>query len=676
MVLLLGRILFQLGDKAVGEEKISQSIKLFLNAGELESVMREFLFVAQSHHRNGEINEAEAFYRQIMVHVPGEVRAIKGLVSVAETRKDRVGQIDNLLLLGRTMQQGGDRGEAINAFRKVSELDPLNEEAKTYLEGTRSDETSAELSEAQSIATEEDVLDADLEEIEDLVLLDTEEIELEDISPDAMVDDIEEEIEVVEAQEEEFTFDDEVAQVEIVEDEIDDEAIPDIVLEDIGEDFEDDEDLMEISGDAAEDPGDAPEPAGLVEDQVLEDIDLEPVEMSLEELLAEADVYERYGLVDKAGQTLEKAKAMAPDDRNVINRIAAFESGIQAEAVTQAEADLASEKEVAPEFQEIKDPGHDSFGEDLEEADFYHSQGLDDEASRIYRTILERDPHHKRASQALASIEGIGETQPGPAEPELPVETTLESQFDPASAMEVKSKLIVEDSAPEDMGGFFDIADELRTELADELDGEAELGGADGPVSFEEIFSQFKKGIEETLGDEEYETHYNLGIAYKDMGLYDDAIREFESGTRDPELAQDSFSLMAMCYVEKKEYESAVKAIEQALEVSTQDTRTGLFYQLGEVRERQKLWSEAVDAYEQVQSNDPTFERIGEAILRVKASFSDDAPEEDPNELSVGGEMDDMLTDLIREVEEMARESSDETQDDPGKSKKDRISYL
>jgi hypothetical protein len=38
--------------------------------------------------------------------------------------------------------------------------------------------------------------------------------------------------------------------------------------------------------------------------------------------------------------------------------------------------------------------------------------------------------------------------------------------------------------------------------------------------------------------------------------------------------------------------------------------------------------------------------------------------------------MDDMLTDLIREVEEMALESSGETKGDPGKSKKDRISYL
>ena len=73
---------------------------------------------------------------------------------------------------------------------------------------------------------------------------------------------------------------------------------------------------------------------------------------------------------------------------------------------------------------------------------------------------------------------------------------------------------------------------------------------------------------------------------------------------------------------------------------------------------------------------DPAFEGIGEAIERVKASLSGGLTEDEPDGLSEDGGMDDMLTDLIREVEEMARESSSEAPDDPGKPKKDRISYL
>ncbi len=705
MVLLLGRIHFQLGKSADGEAKIAQSIKLFLNAGELESVMREFLFVAQSHLNNGEDNEAEAFYRQIMTNVPGEVRAIKGLVALAEKRKDRVGQIDNLLLLGRTMQQGGDRAGAIDSFRRVNELDPLNEEAKNYLAGAGPVEPPVAQSEVESevqiMGVEDEIQDADLDEIGEVELLDPEDMEIEDLVEDVLEDidgdvleDLDGEIQLIDdADPDRLVLDADEPQVEFVSEEMEEGLISEIVLEDYEDDLEEDigdfETVMEASEDvgedAGEDAGGETEPIGFDEVQATEPVEQVPDEMSLEELLAEADVYERYGLEEKAAETLEKARVKAPDDQGVLARIAAFDSG-----TNKVQGLLPVAGDPAQELPETEDPHQDPFSEELEEADFYHSQGLNDEASKIYRSILERDPQQKGALQALSSIEGKDapeepvSTEPVdemsatafPGEPRGPVETVLESQFDPNTAKEVKSKLIVEDSTPEGMSDFLDIAEELRVELAEDDAKEARTGAADGPVSFEEIFSQFKEGIKETLGDEEYETHYNLGIAYKDMGLFDDAILEFESVTRDPALAQDSLSMMAMCHVEKRDYESAIIAIGQAIDISNEGSKTGLFYQLGEVREKQKQWSAAASAYEQVQSEDPTFEGIGQAIERVKASLSHGVIQDEPEGLSEEGGMDDMLTDLIREVEEMARESSSETTDDPGKPKKDRISYL
>ena len=668
MVLLLGRILFQLGNKKEGEEKLSQSIQLFLNTGELESVMREFLFVAQSHLKNGEIDEAESFYRQIMNNVPGEVRAIKGLVSVAETRKDRVGQIKSLLVLGRTMQQNGDREGAVKAYRKVKDLDPLNEEAVVFLEGTGSEETLPDLQEMKAPAEDGELMDTDLVEIGDGELVDLQEIELEHASSD----DLNGAMGVIAVEDpEELDLGDDMARVELVQEAVvvdsEEGTVPDIVLKD----FEDDDLLMEIPGDAGDDAESAAmdlEPDAGIADPASE-------EMSLEELLAEADVYKKYGLWDKVAQTLEKARSMAPNDANVLERIAAYESGVSEELISQDQEVPDLEVDTGLVQVEMATPAQDPFEEDLEEADFYSSQGLNDEASRIYRSILDRDSQHQRALRALASLEGGGVIEE-PPEPKLPVEAALKPHFDPDSAREVRSKLIVADEAPEDMGDFLDIADELRSELANEMDPGTGSGIDDSPISFEEIFSQFKRGIEETLGDEEYETHYNLGIAYKDMGLYDDAIREFEAGTRDPVLAQDSFSLMAMCYVEKKEYESALHAIEKALAISPEGNQTGLFYQLGEVREKLKHWPEAVSAYEQVQLKDPTFEGIADAIGRAKSSLSSGALTDEPDEQHADSGMDDMLADLIREVEDMAKESSGEHHDEPGKSKKDRISYL
>ena len=160
------------------------------------------------------------------------------------------------------------------------------------------------------------------------------------------------------------------------------------------------------------------------------------------------------------------------------------------------------------------------------------------------------------------------------------------------------------------------------------------------------------------------------------MGLYDDALTEFEMSSRDPDLAQDSLSLMAMCFVDKKDLDSAVKAIQKAMEISEGSVNPGLFYQLGETRERQKMWPEAVAAYEEVLSKDPTFEGIADILARAKSHLSEDIDDEVETDEPLDGGMDDMLSDLIKEVEEMAKESSEGPDDDPGKSKKDRISYL
>ncbi len=675
MVLLLGRILFQLGHKGDAEAKLARSLQLFKESGELESVMKEFLFVAQSHLRNGEVDEAEVFYRQILSVEEDEVRAIKGLVSVAESRRDRVGQIENLLLLARTSSGSGDREGASKAFARVHELDPLNEEARDFLERVSHAPPVEDLRDESPDLTQGEEAPSDPEEVEEVPFLDMEALdsveELLDEDEDIVVSlEDDEELEPLEMdsfQGVDFSeeFSPETSEMEEGDD------VPEILLEDFGEE----ELVVPIGGESADLAADE-EFAGSGPGQ-----EAPSAEMSLEELLGEAEVFQRYGLLDRMRERLMQAREVAPSDPRVRELFAQMDQ--TAAATHEPRADVVEDG--AGWGAEIPSAGED-FTEDLEEADFYRSQGLEDEAGRIYRSILQRSPDHPAALEALASMEGpekVSLTGADPAASRAPEPPPVMEEpippvppFDPSSHREVRGKLIVEDSAPEDMGGFLDIAEELRSELGEDEDQSPVAGSADGPVSFEEIFSQFKQGIAETLGDEEYETHYNLGIAYKDMGLYDDAIREFESAARDADLVQDSLSLMAMCYMEKKDYDSAAASIDKALEISREDNRAGLYYQMGEVREKQKSWSEALVAYEKVQSDDPLFTGIGDAIERVKGSLSAGAGEEDLLEGPEEGGMEDMLSDLIREVEEMAKESSGETDGGPEKAKKDRISYL
>ena len=86
-----------------------------------------------------------------------------------------------------------------------------------------------------------------------------------------------------------------------------------------------------------------------------------------------------------------------------------------------------------------------------------------------------------------------------------------------------------------------------------------ELSGTQDENSLQEIFREFRKGVEQQLSAEDYETHYNLGIAYKEMGLLDEAIGEFQLASKAPKLTVECCSLLGLCFLEKGMPQLAIK---------------------------------------------------------------------------------------------------------------------
>jgi tetratricopeptide (TPR) repeat protein len=129
---------------------------------------------------------------------------------------------------------------------------------------------------------------------------------------------------------------------------------------------------------------------------------------------------------------------------------------------------------------------------------------------------------------------------------------------------------------------FFDLATELEAELLGEDLGEDLLP----PVqeqTIEEIVEGFRRGMEKSLSPEDFDTHYNLGIAYQEMGLIDEAIGEFQLAAKDPRYLVECCSLLAACFQEKGYPELAVHWYERGLESPSlrEEERLGLLYELG-----------------------------------------------------------------------------------------------
>jgi len=82
-----------------------------------------------------------------------------------------------------------------------------------------------------------------------------------------------------------------------------------------------------------------------------------------------------------------------------------------------------------------------------------------------------------------------------------------------------------------------------------------------------EIFEEFKKGIDEKIGQEDYDTRYNLGIAYKEMGLVEEAIHEFLISAKHPLKFFDSATLLGICFRDKGMFDESINWLEKALDV-------------------------------------------------------------------------------------------------------------
>jgi tetratricopeptide (TPR) repeat protein len=167
----------------------------------------------------------------------------------------------------------------------------------------------------------------------------------------------------------------------------------------------------------------------------------------------------------------------------------------------------------------------------------------------------------------------------------------LEDEMHRAGQGEVASPaqaaVVDDESLFSDEQKFFNLAEELEKELGEEPAAEesSEISTPQGEVSLEEIFREFKKGVEQQLSAEDYETHYNLGIAYKEMGLVDEAIGEFQLASKDPERVVECCSMLGHCFLEKGMPQLAINWFRKGIESPgiPEMATAGMLYDLAEV---------------------------------------------------------------------------------------------
>lgn len=221
--------------------------------------------------------------------------------------------------------------------------------------------------------------------------------------------------------------------------------------------------------------------------------------------------------------------------------------------------------------------------------------GVLERARLVYQRVLEHDPDSVAAREALANLDPAPGQPPPPAGP-----ASVAAGGDYVNL----GALILDEDEP-DRDTRMRVQDEEPT--------------GDEERDFQEMLAQFKRGIEANIEEEDWQAHYDLGVAFKEMGLLDESIAEFQKALRSPAGRLRTAEALGGCFYDKGQFSVASTVMRRAIETdpSGDEAKIGLLYWLGRCEEEMKRLADALAFYQRVFALDIRFQDVRERVKRL-----------------------------------------------------------
>jgi pilus assembly protein FimV len=358
---------------------------------------------------------------------------------------------------------------------------------------------------------------------------------------------------------------------------------------------------------------------------------------NLEESIAEVRFYLGQGMTEQAEQVLAELEALSPG----APELTVLRVGVESAKLIGASPDSEREASVV----------NSTAAEDIPEAT----------APSVHPWPSERPVLQELVSDLEASLgDGFaGETvsaEPPTAAPEdirfqaqegfrsgsldefvSDLETTLGSDFMPAGSAAATVPAVAPGSSPAHhdevratlaaaAGAASVMSSSALSQLAHPI--EAPKFDSQAGVDLSDMFGELKLELEGEVAkaDEDPETHYNLGVAFREMGLLEEAIGEFQKvcqamdrGHPFPQMMQ-TYTWLAQCFLDKGVPEAAVRWYETALKLPSldQETRTALHYELASSLEGAGNRPAALSNFLQVYGSNIDYRDVAERIKALR----------------------------------------------------------
>jgi tetratricopeptide (TPR) repeat protein len=260
------------------------------------------------------------------------------------------------------------------------------------------------------------------------------------------------------------------------------------------------------------------------------------------------------------------------------------------------------------------------------EIDFYIEQGFADEAEKAveaYEKNFPGNPQVAALRQRLEARVAAASAAPPDVEPPAPQSFSAEAATAPAPPPAAGTGML----------------ESLASDLASSLEGiepspaaqpppaQPDAGGA---TQLSGLLEELREPAGAQAAQDDPETHYSLGVAFREMGLLDEAIGEFQKVVKNTQKGRfpphflQACTLLASSFMEKKMPAIAAKWYLRALEMPDLDDEAtlALHYDLGVAYEQSGETRTALEKFTEVYSQNIDYRDVAEKIRLLQQRVS------------------------------------------------------
>jgi tetratricopeptide (TPR) repeat protein len=185
-------------------------------------------------------------------------------------------------------------------------------------------------------------------------------------------------------------------------------------------------------------------------------------------------------------------------------------------------------------------------------------------------------------------------------------------------------------------GDFFDLGAELSAEVADDISTFSAPGvepaahtgeTTDNDIGVEKVFAVLKQTMREGATAEnaddidQLKFHYNLAVAYRKLGMYDQAIEESQISLDAPAYRRQLLLLRGQVFRELGNLKESLSQLQQGIRERGLNRKDflALKYELGLTLLELNDVSRAQEAFREVYSIDPEFQEVATYIAKLDA---------------------------------------------------------